>query len=115
MSIPATVVLDEDVVERVRELARKKSIPFGTALNDLVRVGLAMQGRKLAPFKVMAVDPGKFLLLFPIKMSDVDELDVLLHAHNTAPPYRRSAKWIEQTILKAEKQFRIGANHVNCR
>jgi hypothetical protein len=41
MGIRTTVVLDEDVLSRVRERARQEAVPFRTKLNDLVREGLA--------------------------------------------------------------------------
>jgi hypothetical protein len=75
MSIRTTVVLDDDVLERVRERARERSVPFRAALNDLVRDGLALAGGKPAPFRVKAVDMGEFLLPYPIKVSDLDELE----------------------------------------
>lgn len=74
MSTRTTVVLDDDVLERVRERAREKAVPFRTALNDLVRDGLAVTTKRSRPYKVKAFDMGEFLLPFPIRLSDIDEL-----------------------------------------
>lgn len=43
MSIRTTVTLDEDVLERVREVSRTKGVPFRDALNDLLRLALATE------------------------------------------------------------------------
>jgi hypothetical protein len=40
MSIPTTVTLDDDVVERVNQEARGRGASFGETLNDVVRRGL---------------------------------------------------------------------------
>ena len=36
-----TVTLDEDVLARLRAMARERGVPFKVALNDAVRAGLA--------------------------------------------------------------------------
>jgi hypothetical protein len=73
MSTRTTVVLDEDVLERVREKAREDDVPFRTTLNDLVREGLAKSSApRQEKFRVKAFDMGEFLLPFPIKLSDID-------------------------------------------
>ena len=76
MSIRTTVVLDEDVLERVREKAKEDAVPFRTKLNDLVRDGLAKASApKREKFVVKAFDMGGFLLPFPIKVSDIDAME----------------------------------------
>jgi len=76
MSIRTTVVLDEDVLERVRERARDEDVPFRTKLNDLLRDGLAKQPAKSrAPFVIETFSMGEFSLHFPIRLSDIDALE----------------------------------------
>ena len=76
MGIKRTVVLDEDVLERVREMARAEGVPFKTKLNDLVRDGLAKANtNKREKFVVKAFDMGGFLLPFPIKVSHIDAME----------------------------------------
>ena len=76
MGIRTTVVLDEDVLERVREKAREDNVPFKTKLNDLVRDGLAKAGpKKGKKFKIEAYDMGKFNFPHPIKLSDIDSME----------------------------------------
>ena len=76
MGIRTTVVLDEDVLERVREKAREDAAPFRTTLNDLVRDGLA---KSVAPshdkFVIKAFKMGKYTLPFPIRISDIDAME----------------------------------------
>lgn len=40
MSIRTTVTLDEDVMERLREVSRQRGVPFRRAINDVLRAGL---------------------------------------------------------------------------
>jgi hypothetical protein len=40
MSIRTTVTLDENVMERLKQEARSRGIPFRQALNDVLRSGL---------------------------------------------------------------------------
>ncbi len=40
MSIRTTVTLDDDVLERLKEESRARSMPFRQALNDILRIGL---------------------------------------------------------------------------
>ena len=40
MSIRTTVTLDDDVLERLKEESRARSVPFRQALNDILRIGL---------------------------------------------------------------------------
>jgi hypothetical protein len=76
MGIRTTVVLDEDVLERVRERAQAEHVPFKTKLNDLVRDGLAIASqRRTKPFKIEAFDMGGYLLPFPIRISDIDAME----------------------------------------
>jgi hypothetical protein len=62
MSIRTTVALDEDVLLRLREESRARSIPFRTLLNEAVRSGLlAMRAKpRSKPFKVDPVNLGSF-------------------------------------------------------
>jgi|GEM_PF-1435839 len=76
MSIRTTVVLDEDVLERVRERARDEDVPFRTKLNDLLRDGLAKPPIKnQSPFVIETFSMGAFPLPFPIRLSDIDALE----------------------------------------
>jgi hypothetical protein len=40
MSIRTTITLDDDVIERVKEESKSQGIPFRTAVNTLLRIGL---------------------------------------------------------------------------
>ena len=76
MGIRTTVVLDEDVLERVREKARVDAAPFKTTLNDLVRDGLAKSvAPRRAKFVIKAFNMGKYTLPFPIRISDIDAME----------------------------------------
>lgn len=76
MSIRTTVVLDEDVLERVRDQARQDDVPFRTKLNDLLRDGLARRANKpRVPFVLKTYSMGEFPLPFPIRISDIDALE----------------------------------------
>ena len=73
MSIRTTVVLDEDVLERVRERAREENVPFRVKLNDLLRDGLAREagGKRVStPRKTFSM--GECRLPFPLRVSDLD-------------------------------------------
>lgn len=76
MSIRTTVVLDEDVLERVRDRAREENVPFRNKLNDLLRDGLARKAdKRRVPFVVKTYSLGTDLMPFPIRVSDIDALD----------------------------------------
>ncbi|MCX6606431.1 MAG: hypothetical protein NTV52_22965 [Acidobacteria bacterium] len=76
MGIRTTVVLEEDVLERVRDQAREDNVPFRTKLNDLLRDGLARRANKTrVPFVVKTYSMGQFPLPFPIRVSDIDALE----------------------------------------
>ena len=62
MSIRTTVTLDDDVIARLKEESRARSVPFRTLLNEAVRSGLqAMKAKpKSKPFKVNPVNLGSF-------------------------------------------------------
>jgi hypothetical protein len=44
MGVRTTVILDEDVLNRVKQRAREADVPFRVKLNELLRVGLAKSG-----------------------------------------------------------------------
>lgn len=46
MGIRTTVVLDEDVLERIKEVSRAKGISFREALNGLLRSALVQQNER---------------------------------------------------------------------
>ena len=76
MGIRTTIVLDEDVLERVREKAREDAVPFRTKLNDLVRDGLAKASApKREKFVIKSFNMGKYTLPFPIRISDIDAME----------------------------------------
>jgi hypothetical protein len=63
MSIRTTVVLDEDVLERLKEEARSRGVPFRQALNDVLRSSLlATRQSSQAHFRIepkhMGTRPG---------------------------------------------------------
>ncbi len=64
MSIRTTVTLDEDVLERLKQEARSRGIPFRQALNEVLRAGLlgSRVARRAPPFRIkakhMGVRPG---------------------------------------------------------
>ncbi|MBZ2179531.1 MAG: hypothetical protein ACK58M_07915 [Acidobacteriota bacterium] len=73
MGIRTTIVLDEDVLERVRERAREEDVPFRVKLNDLLRYGLAREvgGQRLEmPRRTFSM--GECRLPFPLRVSDLD-------------------------------------------
>lgn len=73
MSIRTTVVLDEDVLERVRERAREEDVPFRVKLNDLLRDGLAREaGGKRVSIPRKTFSMGECRLPFPLRVSDLD-------------------------------------------
>ena len=55
VSIRTTVTLDEDVVDRVKQEARSKGIPFRQALNDILRFGLlaSRKAPQAAAFRIV--------------------------------------------------------------
>jgi len=76
MGIRTTVVLDEDVLERVRDRAKSEGVPFKTKLNDLVREGLANASKATSSkFVVKTFDMGESALPFPLKVSDLDAME----------------------------------------
>jgi hypothetical protein len=64
MSIRTTVTLDEDVVERLKQEARSRGLPFRQVLNDVLRSGLlaAHAPSQAQPFRIkpkhMGTRPG---------------------------------------------------------
>ena len=55
-----TVTLDDDVAQRLKDLAHRKKKPFKVVLNETIRVGLTAEKKspKRPPFKVIARDMG---------------------------------------------------------
>jgi hypothetical protein len=54
-----TLTLADDVVVAVERLRRERSIGMSEAVNELVRAGLAKQGKPQAPFRQVAHDLGR--------------------------------------------------------
>jgi hypothetical protein len=54
VSVRTTVTLDDDVAERVKAESKSRGASFRHTLNELVRLGLATQGKQAErpPFKV---------------------------------------------------------------
>lgn len=76
MGIRTTVVLDEDVLEQVREIAREEHVPFRTKLNNLLRTGLRQtQVPPTVPFEIQAFDTGESSLPHPIRISELDAME----------------------------------------
>lgn len=76
MGLRTTVVLDADVLERVRDRAREDNMPFRTKLNDLLRDGLARRANKhRVPFVQKTYSLGTDSMLFPIRVSDIDAVE----------------------------------------
>ena len=74
-----TLTLDDDVAEKVKQLAEKRKLPFRRVLNDLLRRALAGQTQRArsAPFEVQtfrsALRPG----VDPLKLNQLlDDLEV---------------------------------------
>jgi hypothetical protein len=53
-NVRTTVTLDSDVVEQLKDLARRRNISFDAALNTAARAGLAAQHGENTPFRVDA-------------------------------------------------------------
>jgi hypothetical protein len=64
MGIRTTVTLDEDVLERLKEEARSRGLPFRQVLNDVLRSGLlaVRTPPEVPPFRIepkhMGTKPG---------------------------------------------------------
>jgi len=73
MGIRTTIVLDEDVLERVRERAREDDVPFRVKLNDLLRDVLGREaGRQRVAIPRKTFSMGESRLAFPFRVSDLD-------------------------------------------
>jgi len=76
MSIRTTVVLDDDVLERVRESAQRENVSFRQKLNDLIRDGLAKpKPNQKKPFISRTFKMGTCSLAFPLKIADLHAID----------------------------------------
>jgi hypothetical protein len=76
MSIRTTVVLDDDVLERVRETAQQENVSFRQKLNDLIRDGLAKpKPNPKQPFVSKTFKMGTCSLPFPLRIADLDAID----------------------------------------
>jgi hypothetical protein len=76
MGIRTTVVLDEDVLDRVREKAREEDVSFRVKLNDLLRDGLAKaSGGKRVVVARRTFSMGESRLPFPLRVSELDALE----------------------------------------
>jgi hypothetical protein len=60
MSTRTTVTLDDDVLDRVKDVSRSRGVSFKDALNDLVRTGLLHLDHQPTrrPFKIKPVHMG---------------------------------------------------------
>jgi hypothetical protein len=58
MSIRTTVTLDDDVVERVKQVSRARGASFRQTLNEVIRVGLTAAPTKKRVFKVRGTAMG---------------------------------------------------------
>jgi hypothetical protein len=76
MGIRTSVVLDEDVLERVLEQAREEHVPFRNKLNDLFRQSLSQTKLKpRVPLDLKPRDLGSVNLPHPIRLSDIDAME----------------------------------------
>ena len=79
LSMRTTVTLDDDVAQRLKDIAHRKKKPFRVVLNDTLRMGFSAQKKaaKLPPFKVIAKDGGLLPGIDPFGFNKlVDELEV---------------------------------------
>jgi hypothetical protein len=79
LGMRTTLTLDDDVAEKLKQLAEKRKLPFRRVLNDLLRRALAGQTSrpKAAPFEIQTfcspLRPG----IDPLKLNQLlDDLDV---------------------------------------
>jgi hypothetical protein len=74
-----TLTLDDDVAEKLKELARRKRAPFRTVLNETLRRGLsapAPRGQRPKAFHVVPFDSAFRAGVDPLKLNQlVDELE----------------------------------------
>lgn len=76
MSIRTTVVLDDDVLERVRETAQRENVSLHQKLNDLIRDGLAKpKPNPNQPFLSKTFKMGTCSLPFHPRIADLDAID----------------------------------------
>lgn len=76
MGVRTTVILDEDVLNRVKQQAREADVPFRVKLNELLRVGLAKAGAgKLILSSRQVYSMGDSLSPLPLRVSELDALE----------------------------------------
>ena len=75
-----TLTLDDDLVEKLRELSRKRRIAFREVVNDTLRRGLSAQElrqKRQRPFKVEVFESAFRPGVDPLRLNAlVDELEV---------------------------------------
>ena len=73
MRIRATVTLDDDAIERVKEESRRRGASFRDTLNDLLRAALAAQAT--APVKrTLKIKPRNLGVLPSLNYDDIEAL-----------------------------------------
>ena len=76
MGIRITIMLEEDVLKRVRDRAREDNVPCRSKLNDLLRDKLARRANKpRESFIVKTYSLGTDSMPFPIRIFDIDALE----------------------------------------
>ena len=76
MSIRTNVVLDDDVLERVRVAAQQENVSFRQKLNDLIREGLAKpKPNPKQPFLSNTFKMGTYSPPLPLRIADLDAID----------------------------------------
>jgi hypothetical protein len=73
MSIRTTVTLDDDVVFRLKQESKAKSVPFRTLINDVIRRGLAAS-RNPAQRERFVIEPFNMGSLPGIDYNDIGGL-----------------------------------------
>jgi hypothetical protein len=78
-TVRTTLTLDDDVADKLKELARRKRIPFRAAVNETLRRGLSSpraRGLRSEPFKAATFDSAFRPGVDALKLNQlVDELE----------------------------------------
>jgi len=81
-----TVAIDEDVFDKLKDLAAKRRLPFTKIVNEILRRGLTAQRErptKKEPFRVQAFHAPLRPGIDPLRINQVlDDLEV---AHRSVP------------------------------
>jgi len=79
--VRTTVTLDPDVAAQLKQVARERDMPFKTALNNALRIGLsgspARAARYRMPSRAMGVRPGVELDRALRLAGDLEDTEVL--------------------------------------